>query len=228
VRKQDIRVTTPEETTLYAFGNKALNDPKIFEDPDSFYFGGYRPAYVLDFKDGRVLALVANAHPESNRGQGRYQDDPDEAAKYSLEDYLERLEKLAPFSRSWGLTEEERTKRREVFEKLKAVPNGWTLGYYPASSIKMLWADYDLQLKAKQAERAEAAQFKKDQEKDEAERAEAAIAKLKGWAEDVGFELAKEYDLGKPVIVFDKHYHRVEIPLELTEILLDRAEALLL
>jgi len=226
VRKQDIRVTTPGESTLYAFGSKAMNDPKIFEDPQSWSFGGYRPAYVLDFKDGRVLALVANAHPESSRGQNRYQDTPDEAVGYTLEDYRERLENLAPFSRSYGLTEDQRAQRQNVFEQLKRVPNNWTVGYYPAANIKMLWADYDLQLKAKQAERAAAKQAEQDRERDESIRAEVAMTTLKRWAGILGFELAGDDDFGKPVIVFDRHYRRVEIPLELTEQLIQRAEDL--
>ncbi len=230
MRREDIRISTPEEPTLYAWGTRSLSDPKIFDDPMSWDFRGYRPAFIYDFKDGRVLALVAKDHPAQQSYRAAAQATPEEAIQYTLADYQERIEKLAPFSRSFGLTKDQVEERQAIFDTLKVRPQGWDIVWATAANVKMLWVDYDEQLNTHIAEGAAARLAEANAEKERQERAEAVKDRLEGYADFLGYTLEQVSDRGYAktdnFIVYDRHRNRVEVPLELVEVFLTRLHEL--
>jgi len=225
VRREDIKISTPEEPTLYAWGTKALSSPKIWEDPQTWNFGGFMPAYIMDFKDGRVLALVARFHPDSANSERsqRVQATPEEAVGYSLADYRERLEKLEPFSRG-TLTAEQRLKREKVFAKLKPKPINWEVTWATSSNVKMLWADYDQELRSKLAEKENERERELSARDARAVRADTLLKKIEFFANQVGYEPDDPNRLGSVRLGFSDYRQVIEVPLTLAEKLIERAE----
>lgn len=225
MRREDIKISTPGEPTLYAWGTKALNNPKIWEDPQVWNYGGYVPAYILDFKDGRVLALVAHYHPDSINPEfnRRAQATPEEAVGYSLADYQERLKKLEPFSRG-TLTAEHRLKRERVFAKLKPKPINWEVTWATSANVKMLWSDYDQEMRSRLAEAENERQRERAARDARAVRADALLKKIEFFGNQVGYEPDDPNRMGSVRLSFSDYRQVIEVPLKLAELLIARAE----
>ena len=226
MRQKDIQVSVPGNETVYAFGSKALSDSKIWDPPNDFYFKGFTPAYVLDIREGRVLALVANRHPEwlyaSENGQASLED----AAGYTLADYEERVQKLAPFSKIGA----DHRERNEVFQSLKKLPRGWEISWAPAANVKMLWSDYAERHQARLAAEAAAKDVERERKEAEKLRADMIVARLNSYADSPHVKYEKPEKKPGSWDTIEPYYYdssrEIRIPIDLAYALLERAREL--
>lgn len=146
MRKEDITVTTPEHSTIYAIGTVAPSSAKVFGDIEYFANATYKPGYILDIlESGFAVALVAHAHPESGWAKGNGQASVLDALDYSLTDYRARMEVMAEYSH-WPLSEEQRQEKAEALAELKELPARWEVKVMRTSYVRFLWADYATRL----------------------------------------------------------------------------------
>jgi len=168
MRKQDIIITTPEKSVIYAIGTAPERSERVWYDPVNAHYPysrNYTPGYVLEIRDsGFVVALVAQQHPDSEYAKHYGQATPLDALDYTLKDYEVRQEVLAEHSH-WPLDKERADARMAALAKLKEVPKGWDLKVMRASQVRMLWADYSTRLDAAVAdEKAKQARAKAERE----------------------------------------------------------------
>lgn len=161
MRREDIKVTTPQHSVIYAIGGAALNNEKIWADPADAYWGNqslYRPGYVLDVNRSGALVLTADFHPDSKQAKHAGQASLLDATEYSLADYEKRHETLLKFSH-WAEDNLEGA-RKAALAELKEVPRGWRIDRMKGTYVRMLWAEYQAGL----VQRAEFRAFRKTQE----------------------------------------------------------------
>lgn len=171
MRKQDIIITTPKHSTIYAFGTVPESYDSVWGDLDTHRTRAYTPAYVLAIRDsGFVTALVANNHPDNPYIKARAErNEPGaqagflEASEYTLADHDERNEFMRIHSH-WA-TNEEKQVYVDGLAKLKPLPQGWRVATVRASDIRMLWAEYTERHNTAIGERKARKQLQKDAEK---------------------------------------------------------------
>lgn len=223
MRTNDIKVSTPEDPVLYAYGTKSISAPGVWEDPQRWDFHGYKPAFVLQITEHKqILALVATKHPLQPNAQGRAT--LEEAATYSLADYEERLRLLKPYSKP-VLTDAERRARTELYETLRPFPSGWTIALQNPYAFRMFWSDYEEQLQSRLAEDQAARDLEKQQRKERDERGAAAAKWVKDQGKKVGFK-PKRGTEDRATPYYQGYDSEVRIPLELAEKLIARAKEL--
>jgi len=154
MRKEDIIVTTPAKSVIYAIGTAPESSPKVWEDVENAYVSRtYVPGYVLEVRDnGRALVLHAFAHPETIRAKSHEQASALDALGYTLADHETRQAVFAEYSH-WPLSEEQGNLRHAELAKLKELPRGWEIKLVRTTYIRMLWAEYVTKLDARVAER---------------------------------------------------------------------------
>jgi len=225
MRKQDIIITTPKKSTIYAYGTATPTTPDVFADLDDWKAKTYVPAYVLDVKEsGHALILVAEKHPDSRYAKGdNYGRKPQatvlDALDYSLADYEARQEVLRRFSH-WPLNDEQREEREAALAELKPLPERWEVRMVRTSTIRMLWAEYQERLEA--AIGARALRRAKEQEERDANRLRKTIAIQRIADLKIGLSKKQVKEAADQRWVNDK---TIVLPVELFEKLLTLAEA---
>lgn len=150
MRKQDIIITTPEHSTIYAYGTVPESHDSPWGDLGDYHARTYRPAYVLEVRDsGFATILVARHHPDhphhlwaAERGQASLLD----ASEYTLADYNERNEFMRLHSHSHWATAEEKDVYLDGLNKLKPIPRDWAIITQRTTYVRMLWAEYETRL----------------------------------------------------------------------------------
>lgn len=172
MRKHEIVVTTPKHSTIYAIGTKSTTSGKVWADVPthtSFYGEGhYTPGYVLKIDSAYATVLLANNFPGSLSATHNKQASELDATQYTLEDYEARKKVLVRYSHWDGNLEEGRKERDETLAKLKQIPTNWRITVLRTVDIRMLWADYAVQLEAviaKRTEERDAKQAERDAQK---------------------------------------------------------------
>lgn len=151
MRKQDIIVTTPEKSVIYAVGTSSEKSDKVWADVETKYWGDsrhYTPAYVLDLhEDGYAVVLLAKHYPGSTGAIKSKQAEPLDALDYTLADWQARKAVLEKFSH-WPLSMEQRDLRDEELAELKELPENWQISTIRTTYVRMLWAEYQSRLEA--------------------------------------------------------------------------------
>ena len=216
MRKQDIIVTVPTKSVIYAIGTAPENNPKVWYDPASNYYDkrSYVPGYVLKVEDsGFAIVLMANRHPDEQYAKYMEQASVLDALDYSLKDYEARQAVLAEYSH-WPLSKEQSDAKYEALEGLKKVPNEWQVKAIRTTYVRMLWADYATRLDTAGAD-------VKDKEARAAAEKEADVEARRALFErivalDVGLPEAElEYNLNR---TYDKN---VYLPLAVVQALVE-------
>ena len=222
MRKEDIIVTTPKHSTIYAFGTSPESYDGPWADLDAHGHANklYRPAYVLEVRDsGFVTVLVCDVHPEYQyRGYGGEPASLLEATEYTLADHVARQEFMAKHSH-WA-TDEEREVYREGLEKLKPLPARWQVRTERSTYIRLLWAEYTERHGAKIAERKaarDAERAEKEALKDVRRSSLKRLAKLKIGYKKGEIEESLRSSWGKDT--------DVKVPADILAKLLDRYES---
>jgi hypothetical protein len=159
MRKEDIIITTPEHSTIYAIGTSPESNDNVWADHNSWPDRRYRPGYVLEIKtSGFAVVLMAEYHPENPFLKSNLDHTPNqaslmEATGYSLADYQKRQEVLAEHSH-WHQQDGGREAREDALEALKSIPEGWKVVVIRTTYIRMFWAEYVERHDIKISERA--------------------------------------------------------------------------
>lgn len=167
MRKQDIIVTTPKKSIIYAVGTRPVSSERVWRHFDDYGSTNYKPGYVLELGDKYAVVLVAGLLPDSRQAEIGKQASALDALEYTIKDHAAQTEHNEKFSH-WPLSDEQRAIRAAEQAKLKPLPKGWTVHVLPTSNVRMPWAEYDTKLNELIAERA--AKLAAAQAEEEAER----------------------------------------------------------
>lgn len=139
MRKKDIQLVDDEGRPLiYAVGPQSPSKPGVWYDPKKWAGGNYHQFIPWEFSDGAVLGLESRAYPGSSWAEKNVAP-VEEAIKYTLEDFQERLRVARSFS---GVGLSVTRQRGEALGKLKKVPEGWDIRNIRMANIRYLWAEY--------------------------------------------------------------------------------------
>jgi len=178
MRKEDITVTTPLKSTIYAIGTRPESNPNVWADYERYKSANYRPGYVLEVKDnGFAVVLLAEFHPNSKAAEVYGQATALDALDYDLNDHAARQAVMAKYSH-WPLNAEQREAKEVELAKLKKLPDYWLLQQVRTTYVRMLWAEYQTRLDAVFAKRKAA-------EDEERARRDAAKADAKSVIEKI-------------------------------------------
>lgn len=182
MRREDIIVTTPEKSVIYAIGTLPEKSSKVWEEDMRSRNRHYTPGYVLEIKDGGFATiLVATHHPDHTYGAAKEQASVLDALSYTLADHEARVAVNRKYSH-WPLTPEQREAHEAELAPLKKVPNGWRVGTERTSNVRLLWGEYASRLSALNAQRkidSDARDAKDRADKDKQTKVLQRLAKLK-------------------------------------------------
>jgi hypothetical protein len=172
MKRDQIKVTTPEHSVIYAIGSSALTNEAIWGDINDYQNRNFRPGYVLNVNSAGPLVLGAAHHPDSKAATSSKQAIVLEATGYTYADYQARQAVLEKYSH-WA-----ELNQRDEFEaemaELAVVPRGWRVERMQATYVRMLWAEYAAGLQ----QRADFRAFQKAEKEAETKDKRARHAKI--------------------------------------------------
>lgn len=181
MRKKDIQLVDDEGRPLiYAVGSQSPLKPVVWTDPKKWGGGNYHQFIPWEVSEGAVLGLESRAYPGSPWAKKNVVP-AEEAIKYTIEDFQERLRVARSFS---GAGQSVANKRWDALGELKKVPDGWDIQNIRMANIRYFWAEYVEELDSRVRAGEEAAKAEQAERELKQQNTERVIKQLHQIAKD--------------------------------------------